>query len=191
MSVYLIRHGETAWNKDFIMQGRVDIPLNENGILQAQKAREEMKDIPIDICFVSPLLRAKQTADIVLEGRDVPTITEPRIIEMAYGEYEGISRSEECYLTQRRKFVHRYPNGESYLDVGQRVYNLLDEIKARFRDKNVMLVCHGGVARLVRTYFKDDIENDDFFDTILGNGKPAKFEFVDRKIPFIEDPSDF
>lgn len=188
MSVFLIRHGETSWNKAYIMQGRVDIELNEVGKSQANEARAEMENIPIDICFVSPLKRARQTAEIVLSGREVPLLVEPRLIEMAYGEYEGMSRSEECYLRQRRKLAHRYPKGESYLDVAQRVYNLLDEIKANHRDENVLLVCHGGVGRLIRSYFIDDLENDDFFDTIIPNGKPIRFEFSDREIPLIENP---
>lgn len=67
MEIYIIRHGETRWNKERKLQGRADIPLNENGIALAQKTGVGMRDIPFDFCFSSPLLRARQTAQEILK----------------------------------------------------------------------------------------------------------------------------
>ncbi len=67
MEIYIIRHGETRWNKERKLQGRADIPLNENGIALAQKTGVGMRDIPFDLCFSSPLLRARQTAQEILK----------------------------------------------------------------------------------------------------------------------------
>ena len=89
MKLYLVRHGETDWNKVKKIQGQVDIPLNQFGKHLAEETAEGLHDIPFDLCISSPLSRAYETARIILEGRDVPIITDARIEEMAFGEYEG------------------------------------------------------------------------------------------------------
>ena len=89
--LYIIRHGKTDWNNERKLQGRTDIPLNEEGIEMARRARDEYRNVPFDICYCSPLKRARQTADILLEGRDIPIITDDRLLEMSFGIYEGIN----------------------------------------------------------------------------------------------------
>ena len=74
MKLYLVRHGETDWNKVKKIQGQVDIPLNQFGKRLAEETAEGMKEIPFDLCITSPLSRARQTAEIVLGGRKVPII---------------------------------------------------------------------------------------------------------------------
>ena len=64
--LYIIRHGKTDWNVRHKMQGRTDIPLNEEGRQMAEAAREEYRDVHFDICFCSPLIRARETAEILL-----------------------------------------------------------------------------------------------------------------------------
>ena len=90
MMLYIVRHGETDWNREHKVQGRTDIPLNDYGRRLARETAEGMKDIPIDLCFTSPLLRAKETAQIILEGRNVPLCDEERIQEISFGRYEGL-----------------------------------------------------------------------------------------------------
>ena len=91
--LYIMRHGKTEWNKKKKLQGRTDIPLCREGIEMAEKAREEYKDVHLDICYCSPLIRARKTAEILLEGRNVPIVTDDRLKEMCFGEYEGIENS--------------------------------------------------------------------------------------------------
>ena len=79
MLLYIVRHGETDWNKSHRVQGRTDIPLNDYGRRLAEETAEGMKDIQIDIGMTSPLLRAKETAQIILKGRDVPLYDEARL----------------------------------------------------------------------------------------------------------------
>ena len=88
--LYIMRHGRTDWNERQKLQGRTDIPLNDEGRRMAEKAREEIRDIPLDFCYCSPLLRAYETARIVLAGRDIPVIRDGRLKEMSFGDYEGI-----------------------------------------------------------------------------------------------------
>lgn len=88
-----MRHGKTDWNAKHKLQGRTDIPLNDEGREMAEKAREEYKDIHFDVCYCSPLIRAKETAEIVLQGRNIPLITDERLQEMSFGVYEGTENS--------------------------------------------------------------------------------------------------
>ena len=75
MKLYIIRHGETSWNKQKKLQGQRDIMLNDAGIRLAELTGEGMKDIDFDLVISSPLIRAKQTAELVMAGRHLPMIT--------------------------------------------------------------------------------------------------------------------
>ncbi len=75
-----MRHGKTDWNSRHKLQGRTDIPLNDEGRQMATKAREEYESVNIDACFCSPLVRAYETAQIVLGERDIPIITDERLV---------------------------------------------------------------------------------------------------------------
>lgn len=88
-----MRHGKTDWNEIHKLQGRTDIPLNEEGRQMAAAAGKEYQDIHFDICFCSPLIRAKETAQLVLKGRDIPVLYDDRLKEMSFGIYEGIENS--------------------------------------------------------------------------------------------------
>ena len=94
MKLYLIRHGETDWNKEGKLQGRTDIPLNEDGRADAELTRDAMKNIEFQVAFTSPLIRARETAEIILKDRDIPIVNEERIIEVGFGEYEVSPKSE-------------------------------------------------------------------------------------------------
>lgn len=72
------------------MQGRADTPLNENGLIQATETKNKLLNINIDLIICSPLLRAKQTADIINENRNITIIYDDRIIERGFGELEGV-----------------------------------------------------------------------------------------------------
>jgi probable phosphoglycerate mutase len=87
--LYIMRHGRTDWNVLHKLQGRTDIPLNEEGRLMAMAAHDAYLDTHLDLCFSSPLKRAKETAEIFLRGRDVPIATDDRLKEMSFGIYEG------------------------------------------------------------------------------------------------------
>lgn len=82
--LYIMRHGKTEWNALHKIQGRTDIPLNEEGRLMAEKAWEEYKDLHIDVCYCSPLIRAVETAQIVLKTRKIPIIKDERLMEMSF-----------------------------------------------------------------------------------------------------------
>lgn len=177
MSIYLTRHGQTDWNKKLLIQGRIDVPLNDEGVLEAKKLREKVDLLPIDLIISSPLLRTRQTAAILNENKKLKVVIDERIIEEFYGQMEGKPRKGEPYLSQRQKVATRYPGGESYLDVAYRIFSFLNEAKSIYKDKNVLVVSHGGVSRLFNAYF-EDMSNEEFFAYNLGNCEIKKYDFV-------------
>ena len=89
MKLYIVRHGETAWNKARKIQGQADIPLNEFGRMLARKTGAGLADVHFDLCYSSPMSRAKETARLILAGSTTQIIEDARIVEIAFGEYEG------------------------------------------------------------------------------------------------------
>ena len=78
--LYIMRHGKTDWNACHKLQGRTDIALNDEGRMMAAEAGKKYADIHFDICYSSPLARAKETAEIFMQGRNVPVYTDDRLI---------------------------------------------------------------------------------------------------------------
>ena len=95
MVLYVVRHGETDWNKVKRVQGHTDIPLNEYGRHLARETAKGLKETRIDLAITSPLIRAKETAQIILGTRQIPLLEDPRIKEIGFGEYEGVSCNGE------------------------------------------------------------------------------------------------
>ena len=91
MKIYMIRHGQTDWNKTGKLQGQTDIPLNEAGRALAVKAGHALRDVPFTRVISSPLSRAVETAKLVLAaaGRVLPVEKDPRIEEISFGDLEG------------------------------------------------------------------------------------------------------
>ena len=84
MKLYIVRHGETVWNRHHKVQGVADIPLAENGILLAEKTGEALKNVSFDLCITSPLVRARKTAELILakQAHKVPVKEDIRIREL-------------------------------------------------------------------------------------------------------------
>ncbi len=114
MDIYLIRHGETDYNKAGRLQGVTDIPLNAYGIELAQKTAQAMEDIPFSMIFSSPLVRAYQTAEIIRGNRPVPIIRTEGLKEISFGEYEGLICRGEGYNIPDPDFPRFFENPESY-----------------------------------------------------------------------------
>ncbi len=155
IKVYAARHGQTEWNTQNRVLSRTDQPLTENGLSQARLLAKRAADCGIDVIYVSPKLRARQTAQVVAEACRAPVIVDERLTEHDYGIYEGRLRTDPEYQASRRQFASRYPNGESLLDVTARVYAFLEQLKSDQDGKTVLIVSHGGICRAIRTYFED------------------------------------
>ncbi len=174
------RHGQTDWNKEKKIQGNIDIPLNENGIAQAEMTRDLLKDRKIDMMFSSPLKRAYDTANIIKGDRDIEVIKEPLLKELCYGDLDGAVRTNNPqYEEHRNSFFKRYPNGESYLDVYHRIATFFEKLKKEYDGKvsTVLIVAHGGMSRLVNAYFKD-MENEEVPTFIIHNCEVKEYDLL-------------
>lgn len=165
MKIYMIRHGETDWNKERKLQGQVDIPLNAFGRHLAEETAPALKDIPFSAVYTSPLSRARETAELVMAGRQVPLIEEPRIVEMGFGEYEGLCCNEDGWNIPDPDFRNFFDapekyqpprGGETFRQVSDRLESFLKELlgNQKLRDKTVLLSTHGaalcGILRLIK-----------------------------------------
>lgn len=172
--LYIARHGQTTWNAQNKVCGITDVELTDIGREQARALALVVADKNIDVILSSPLKRAIETSRIVSDICNVPMKIDARLIEQSYGIYEGVDRKDEAFLNNKRDFAYKYPNGESMMQVAYRVYGLLDEIKCKYEGKNVLIISHGGVCRIINTYFRD-MTNEDFFNYTLENGKLEKY----------------
>lgn len=150
--LYIIRHGLTDWNKRKKLQGRTDIPLNEEGRAMAENAASRYADIHFDICFCSPLKRARETAEIILGGRDVPIIEDERLCEMSFGIYEGTENYREpgspvSMLFEKPQCYTASGGAESIEELFARTGSFIKEViePALRQDKDILTVGHGAM----------------------------------------------
>lgn len=152
MYIYLMRHGETDWNVKRRMQGQSDIPLNERGLAQARAAAQGLKDVPFDRILCSPLIRTHQTAQAVAEGRGLAIEEEPRLIEMGFGDLEGLSVREHkaCQIIFSDP-EHYVPvgSGESYAVLDERCRAIMEELIPPMEGQyeHVLMVSHGATIK--------------------------------------------
>ena len=170
MKIYSTRHGQTEYNRLDLILGSTDIPLNGTGIEQAEILASNVALIKsLDIIFSSPMLRAKETAMKVAERCNIPIIIDERLREWNYGEFEGKSRYVDGFADNKLEFAVRMgKSGESMIQLSHRVYSALDDIIEKYNNKNVLIVSHGGVCRVIETYF-NDMTAKEFSGWFMGN----------------------
>lgn len=175
---YFVRHGQTIWNVENKICGATDIELTEWGHSQAIQLGEEVvkQGIHVDEILYSPLIRAAETARHISQVTGIPARVEMRLKEQNFGKYEGTARNGEEFKEAKAHFVDRYEGGESMLHLAQRIYNLLDDIKAESEDKTYMLVAHNGIARVVESYFRD-MTNEEYAAFGIGNCEIRRYDF--------------
>ena len=149
MKLYIIRHGQTDWNRARLLQGRTDIPLNEWGRRVAQLTKEGLKDVVFDMAFTSPLIRARETAELILEGRNIPIIDDDRLIEVNFGPYEGESFQLEDENLQnffsKPEVYYSVDGSESIESVFERTATFLSELykKQECQNSTILVSTHG------------------------------------------------
>jgi probable phosphoglycerate mutase len=160
-TIYLIRHGETDWNRDRRYQGQRDIPLNDTGRAQARRNGEALRALLPDIAaadFISsPLGRARETMEIVRTAIGLPPeryAIDDRIKELNYGHWEGMLQDDLPMVDPRGLAVRsidpfrwRPDQGESYADLLVRVIEWFATI-----ERDSVVTAHGGVSRCLRAH---------------------------------------
>lgn len=182
--LYIMRHGKTDWNQLYKLQGRTDIPLNDTGRDMARDAAREYADINFDVCYCSPLIRAKETAELLLEGRDVPIICDDRLKEMSFGVCEGTSNCIEhpelpVYTLFKNPASYKgVEGGETFEDLFARIESFIDEmIRPLHKEgKDILIVGHGALNSGIITYIKKR-PLDQFWDSGIPNCKLMEIDF--------------
>ncbi|MBI4087237.1 MAG: class I tRNA ligase family protein [Candidatus Liptonbacteria bacterium] len=154
---FLVRHGETDWNKEGRYQGHTDIPLNETGMKQAHVAAEQLRNKGLDLIISSDLKRASQTADIIGKTLNIEVIHDARLREVSGGVAEGLTREERPQELNKilSSYDRRPENGESWQDAELRVAEAIAHHKSNHAHHNIAIVTHGGVMRTARKIFKN------------------------------------
>lgn len=126
------------------------------GKKQAEETKEKLANLPIDVIICSPLIRAKETADIINEGRNLPMTIDDRLIERNLGIYEGMPNSQEIF-NQIRYYTKNVPveGGEDCQTYTKRVFEFLDDIIQKYKGKyeNILICSHGFFLRSAGWYF--------------------------------------
>ena len=175
---YFTRHGQTVWNVENKICGATDIALTDLGHQQAAELGERIlkEGIKIDEILYSPLMRAADTAKHISEVTGIPAREELRLKEQNFGKYESTPRNGEEFKRAKQDFVCRYEGGESMLQLCQRIYNLLDDIRKESEEKTYILVAHNGIARVVQSYFTD-MTNEEYAAWGVKNCAVVRYDF--------------
>jgi broad specificity phosphatase PhoE len=155
-SIYLVRHGQTAWNKEEIFRGRTDVPLDETGLKQAELVGQYFNGLEIDAIYSSPLSRALQTAQKIAQFHNLKVQPLDGIVDMSFGKWEGRPHQEirENDKETYRQWVEephlvRLPGGEGLDDVRTRTMAALVEVIRDHLGKTLILVSHRVICKVL------------------------------------------
>lgn len=177
--IYIVRHGQTDWNLEGRYAGRIDVPLNDKGIEQANVIKEELKDIIFDKFFSSPLTRAYKTAQIISDNK---IIKDNRIIERSNGDLEGKLKNEIMTKIDFNDPNEKQYNIESIIDFRERIKTFFDEITNLYEEKNILIVTHAGVGIYARCYFEGEPLDGDYSKYKIKNCEIIKYNNSKRKV---------
>lgn len=161
MDLLLVRHGKTDWNEEPRVMGHQPIPLNKQGIQQASRLRDWLKPIPLVAVYSSPIQRAIQTAQIIVQGRKgLSIISEPGVQEIDYGEWVGLAFAEvaeqfakeyQIYLTHPSKM--KIPGGETVIAVQKRAVAAIEKMRRQHPSQKVLVVSHADVIKAILVHY--------------------------------------
>lgn len=162
MKLYIIRHGETDWNKEKRLQGQSNTDLNEYGRELARITGEALQDVEFDYVYSSPLRRAVETAQILLGEASVEIQTDERLMEIGFGTDEGVPASErrETFPAFFEDPLRYEPaeGGESYEMLCKRTHGFIQDVIVPLSqaepDATVMISGHGAMNRSLMIYLK-------------------------------------
>ena len=153
MKLYVVRHGETMENANNCLVGRINSSLTSKGKEQAKQVSNYFKDKKIDLIVSSPLDRCKETAQII--SNNTPIIYSDKLLGRDHGEFTGKPRNSinfDEYWNYNKNI--QYEKAESVKDLYNRVATLIEELKEKYKDKNIIIVTHSGIMRVLYYYFK-------------------------------------
>lgn len=175
--IYVVRHGQTKGNVARVLRGRAfDDKLTKLGFEQAKETGAKLKDVKFDICYCSPMTRTRQTYQQISK---CPIIFDERILPMKYDD-SLIGKSNDVGRVNgdnwKRVNTKLSESSESVLELETRVFEFLDEICARHKNENVLVVTHASVCKPVKGYFWGIPESNTYADVFTKNGEIIKGE---------------
>ena len=198
-SLFFIRHGETPSNARGIQQGdQIDDYLDTRGVLQAEEAAHIASFLDLDILFTSYLHRAEETAQIIRKtsGEPIPLLHDFRLRERDFGALTGKTKDEwdrllpnHQELEEMQAYNYRPFGGESVDDVRQRALSAILDIAENYSNKNIGIITHAGIIRLLLFHFPEipriyhnrqgiehDITNSDIYEWEMSEGRLANIK---------------
>lgn len=193
-NIYLIRHGETDWNRDKRFQGQTDVPLNVTGKAQAAELIPSMGQLKIEVAFSSDLVRAYETAQIALSDQRIIIQKDHRLRETNIGEAEGLTYdeivakfTEESIIRWRSYDEHhmdfKYQTGESKRQMMVRIRDAVLEISQNTAKNNIAIFCHGMVMRALTFAFRQGVDWD---HQVFSNGSIHHFVWDDSRPEYLK-----
>lgn len=164
MEIYIVRHGETFWNEQKLLQGKSDIELNSYGREVAGKTGEALENIEFDAIYSSPLIRAYETACLIRGHRNIPIIRDDRLMELCFGIFEGENFSTLLKDTSN-DFHHFFKNpelygapeeGETLEELCKRAQDfMINIIEPAAKDtRRIMIIAHGAINKAIMAHIK-------------------------------------
>jgi len=182
--LYVVRHGEIDFNIQGRYAGSVDVELNKKGLRQTRDITDKVSKLNIDIIITSPLQRCRQMTDMIYEIINVPVVIMEEFRERDVGVYEGLTREEakSKYPNLWAKNITRIyddapPGGETIKAVENRVFVGLEKIKEKYEGKNILIVTHAFVGKIIHKFFHKMTE-EQFFEYKLENTKVVEYNFI-------------
>jgi probable phosphoglycerate mutase len=153
MKIYLVRHGETIWNKEKKMAYNKDLVLTDLGIEQAKELALEVNKIDYDFIMTSPFIRTLQTTEII-NTKNKKVIIEERLAERNVGILDGKDLIKEIDFYEVGNYYKNlsYEGAEDMQTFCKRIWSFLDEIKTKYQDKKIIFVTHGYVCIAIKAY---------------------------------------
>jgi broad specificity phosphatase PhoE len=190
LKLYAVRHGQTAMNRKQILQGQTNSSLDATGVAEAKALNRKIQEanLHFDAVYSSPLLRAKQTCQIITGLPDTEIQFDDRLMEIALGKWEGVhftdlSPQELEYFT-RHPASYKPPEGaESYEHLIARTKDFLSDVAAS-EEEGILVVSHGGVLHAM-LLLAEDLPLDDFWKERIGNCSMLTFVLEGNNIRLV------
>ena len=186
--IFMVRHGQTVWNVDKRFRGTVDIPLNEKGRTDAQRAAAHLADVGLQAVYTSPLSRAREVADAIAGAAGLSLMCDhPGLLNLDYGDWHGLTKDEcaardpEAWRLYREDPERaRCPGGEALADAADRVTDALFELSRRHPGGTVAAVSHGVMVRLAA--LRAGYASGGDWEIPLDTGSATAFNVADGQI---------
>ncbi len=194
----LIRHGQSVWNAENRFTGWTDVDLSDKGVIEAEEAGNELRNEKIDVVHTSDLIRAKRTADIVMQhnvsSNDTVTKSDWRLNERNYGALQGLDKAEtaekhgaEQVQIWRRSFDVAPPEGESLEMTAERTIPYFEEevLPDLESGGNVLVSAHGNSLRSIVMHI-EGISPNDIVSFEIKTGVPRYYDYSDGVLSLVD-----